>query len=143
MKLKFQTLVCLFIFAGIFSHCTQKEMRKLPAIAGDVDPNIPQQIEPASILKFDSSRANQFFQHFPCWKISKLIGMIFTAIVITLLHGRIHPGLPKPHKTSTTASITSPMTAWMTASTTGQSLTIFTMTLLHCPEKTEKTVFIF
>jgi len=38
MKLKFQTLVCLFVFAGIFSHCTQKEKRKLPAIAGDVDP---------------------------------------------------------------------------------------------------------
>ncbi|MBK6624043.1 MAG: L,D-transpeptidase family protein [Chitinophagaceae bacterium] len=65
MKLKFQTLVCLFVFAGIFSHCTQKEKRKLPAIAGDVDPNIPQQIEPASILKFDSSRANQFFSAFP------------------------------------------------------------------------------
>ena len=43
----------------------EKEKRKLPAIAGDVDPNIPQQIEPASILKFDSSRANQFFSAFP------------------------------------------------------------------------------
>ncbi len=65
MKIKFQTLVALFLISVIFTRCKQTEKQPLPPIAVDIDPKLPQQIEPASVLRFDSSKANAFFAAYP------------------------------------------------------------------------------
>lgn len=65
MKLKIQTLAGLIILAAFFANCTQNEKKPTPAIVKDVDPKLPQQIEPVSVLRFDSSRANAFFAAYP------------------------------------------------------------------------------